>query len=355
MGTRMDYFDSPEQAAEYATLALTQMRWLKIAPTPRNFRVWYEYASGRNPALRAALDVLISNKRDISPGVIDDIYLQFFTAHRDTDRLREISAKLESSVSEVIRTVGDAETGNAQFGSALTGFSSELQTALLNGTLQNLVADIVNETKAMARLNADLEIRLQSSSSEIGQLKTNLEAIRHEAMTDPLTALANRKFFDEALTECARQAMEDGTELCLLMLDIDHFKRFNDQWGHQVGDQVLKLVSRTLRENARGAAINARYGGEEFAVILPGISLEESVSAADRIRESLMGKQLVKKSTGQSMGTITASIGAARFEAGEAVTNLIRRADEALYMAKRDGRNRVVAQDALDRLLAVAS
>lgn len=351
----MDCFDSPEQAAEYATLAFTQMRWLKIAPTPRNYCVWYEYASGRNPALRAALDVLISNKRDISSAILDDIYIQFFTPLGETDRLREISSKLETSVAEVIRTVSDAESGNTSFGTVLDGISGKLQTAVVNGTLQTLVTDIIKETRAMAALNAALETRLQSSSSEIGLLKSSLEAIRHEAMTDPLTGLANRKFFDESLTVAARQSLEDGTDLCLLMLDIDHFKRFNDTWGHQVGDQVLKLVARTLRENARGGAINVRYGGEEFAVVLPGTALNDAVAAAEQIRQSLMGKQLVKKSTGQSMGTITASFGAARFEPGEPVTNLIQRADEALYTAKRDGRNRVVSQDALEKLLAIAA
>jgi diguanylate cyclase len=351
----MDYFDSHEQAVEYAKEAMAQMPALGVAPTPRNYRIWYEYASGRNAALRAALDVLVSNSRELTEPVIDDIYLQFFTASQEGERIREITSKLESTVNEVMETISIAGTGSKQFGKVLNGFSGDVQSIAPGANLKTLIANMISETKAMIRINSELQDKLQNSSSEIGHLRMNLAAIRREALTDPLTGLSNRKSFDVSLGEAAKAAMEDGKDLSLLLLDIDHFKRFNDTWGHQVGDQVLKLVARTIRDNTRGQDTSSRYGGEEFAIILPATPLSGAVTVANTIREALMTKQLVKKSTGQDMGNVTASIGVSVFEPGEPLSELIRRADGALYTAKRDGRNKVVSQDALDKLLAVAS
>src|SRR5690606_33288301 len=113
-------------------------------------------------------------------------------------------------------------------------------------------AGVIEETRRMQQQNQALQAQLKTSTGEIAQLRRDLESVKREAMTDPLTGLANRKYFDIALQERMRQSFGSGSPLCLLMLDIDHFKRFNDNYGHQLGDQVLKLVARTLTDTVKG-------------------------------------------------------------------------------------------------------
>lgn len=350
----MDYFDSHGQAKEYSAKASDLMVRYNITPSPRNFRIWYDYVSGRNLQLRTALDILISNKRDITEQVCDEIYEQFFTPRREADQVREISAKMQQNLTQAIALIGEAGSNSLQFGEALVGFSGEAHKVGGPAGLQGVIAKILNETKEIAQRNAALEQRLNTSADEISQLRTSLEEIRREASLDPLTGIANRKSFDLGLSDAATAALETGHDMCLLMVDIDLFKKFNDTWGHQVGDQVLKLVAKTLKDNTKGQDVAARYGGEEFGVVLPNTSLKQAVTVGNNIREALMAKQLVKKSTGEDMGRVTASIGAAQFELGEPLANLVRRADEALFAAKREGRNRVVAQDALDSVVSIS-
>ena len=126
------------------------------------------------------------------------------------------------------------------------------------------------------------------------------------------------------------------------MIDIDHFKRFNDAFGHQVGDEVLRLVARVINDSVVQAHTTARYGGEEFAVILPETGLGAAEQVAECIRNKMAKRRIIKRSSGTNLGSVTVSAGAAELRAGEASDGLLERADAALYRAKQQGRNRVV-------------
>ena len=139
-------------------------------------------------------------------------------------------------------------------------------------------------------------------------------------------------------------AMESGDSLCLLMLDIDYFKKFNDNYGHQTGDKVLKLLALVLTESIKTHDVAARYGGEEFAVVLPGSGLDDALAVGELIRDRIAKKNIVNRTTGKKLGGITLSVGAATYVPGEALADFIERADIALYTAKQTGRNRVVSE-----------
>ena len=164
-------------------------------------------------------------------------------------------------------------------------------------------------------------------------------------MTDQLTGISNRKAFDEVLLTQVTAAAQNGEPLCLAMADIDFFKKFNDTFGHQAGDQVLRLVGRCLDGNVKGQDTPARYGGEEFAMILPNTVVDDAVKLANHIRETIQSRELVKKSTGENLGKVTMSFGITQFVLGDTPQTMIERADKALYRAKEEGRNRVIKSD----------
>jgi diguanylate cyclase len=184
-----------------------------------------------------------------------------------------------------------------------------------------------------------LETRLSDSSREVNRLRKHLDQVRMEAMTDALTNLANRKSFDEALDgHCDGN---DDKALTLAVVDIDHFKRFNDTWGHQTGDQVLRYVASVLARIGRPPRLAARYGGEEFGLLFPG----ESAVAVERIlneaRQEIASRVLKRRSTNEDLGAVTISAGIAQREFGEDGFDLVDRADKALYESKNNGRNKV--------------
>ncbi len=141
-----------------------------------------------------------------------------------------------------------------------------------------------------------------------------------------------------------QNALATSEPLSLLMFDIDHFKSFNDSYGHLTGDQVLRLVGMSLKQTIKGQDITARYGGEEFAVVLPNTALRQALTVADHIRRAVMSKELKKKSTGEILGRVTISVGVSMLKPGDDTDSLIERADACLYAAKRAGRNRVVCE-----------
>ncbi len=190
-----------------------------------------------------------------------------------------------------------------------------------------------------------LRSQVTSSTDEIIQLRQELEITRRDALTDGLTGVANRKCFDDTLKKAATEAKETLSPLSLILADLDHFKSFNDTHGHQIGDQVLKVVGRTLIQNIKGQDTAARYGGEEFAVILPNTSVANAAVVAENIRKAISSSRLRKKGSDAELGPITVSMGVGSYVHGEALRELIERTDKALYEAKKLGRNRVISEE----------
>jgi diguanylate cyclase len=333
--------DEFRQARTHAEAALQGMIAHQVPPTPENYAVWYAYATGM-PELRRTIDILISNKQEFSEALNAELYSRFCDTNRHLNVVSETSGRLHYAIEQVSRFLKSASGEASDFGKTLDQFSNEMgAVAEDNVEFRAVVSGLIFETQRMIERNGALEDRLNQSVSEIAELRQNLEEVRREALTDALTGIPNRKFFDSRLQEAARESLNDGEALSLLLCDIDHFKRFNDTYGHQIGDQVLRLVARTLSDSVKGRDTPARFGGEEFAIILPHTNLDQAAIVADQIRKGVMRRRFVGKDTRDDYGGVTLSFGVAQYRAHEDLADLIGRADAALYHAKREGRNRV--------------
>lgn len=329
--------------------ALTLMQRHDIPATPENYAIWYAYCAGTHPELSQILDILISNHTSFTPERNDELYERFFSMKPQTTALVDTGQKLEQAMGKIVKFLGEAGADTSAYGRRLADLSGDLAAGDSIAEVQTTVRALIRETRGILVKNQELENRVARSGREIAALRKDLASVRRDALTDPLTGAANRKLFDQRLREGSAAAMESGSSLCLVLADIDHFKDFNDRFGHRVGDEVLKLVAQQLREQIKGRDTSARYGGEEFALVLPDTSLEDSVLLADRIRGQLSARDLTNRQSDTRYGRITLSAGVAQYRYGEPLDQLIQRADKALYAAKNAGRNRVVPETDLPR------
>lgn len=337
------YHDDLHHAAELAHAAVTSMTRFAIPPTPINFTIWYEYHAGRDPALSRAIDGLLAGHAPFTPETTLQLYEEFLNPARLLRASRETTEKLQEAMDDLRSVVGAAEENARSYGAKLEHFSGNLDRHEPEPALGSLVSGMLQETRAMEERNRSLEDRLAEATAEVKLLREHFEQARREALSDSLTGLANRKSFEQTLTLLAKAAQDEHEPLSLMLIDIDHFKTFNDRHGHQTGDTVLQLVARTLSDNVKGQDLAARYGGEEFALLLPRTRGEQAVKLGDNIRVLVSGRKLVKRNSGEDLGRITISAGVAQYNAGEALSAFVQRADAALYAAKRKGRNIVVA------------
>jgi diguanylate cyclase len=328
----------------FADIALGQIKALRQPATPRNYEIWYTYATGYQPSLNQAINDLLQRKGNLSDADLQGVYEAYLSPARITDRIDTLGSKVKDEIEQVMSMI-DAAAGSANsYTESLADMSQKLGQSKDRDGLRAIIEGLVQTAKDMEASNQKLEERLNASKQEISELQENLETVRSESLTDPLTQLANRKYFDTTLQEAITDARARNEPLSLMMTDIDHFKRFNDSFGHLTGDQVLKLVALSVKQNVKGQDTAARYGGEEFAVIFPNTVLRSAITVAEHIRRAVMTKELMKRSTGEHLGRVTVSIGVATLHKSDTVQSLIERTDACLYAAKRHGRNRVICE-----------
>ncbi|HVY52047.1 MAG TPA: diguanylate cyclase [Devosia sp.] len=326
----------------------------QIPPYPQFYELLYTYATGVNPTLNQRINQIFRDGT-ATQELAERLYNEFLKAQDANERISSVSERMATRIEAVHDAIDTAmATANAYSGT-LQAASGDLSHHEMNETeLRALAQRLLGETRRMQDANQSLEQKLEASRDDIAALQRDLDEVRRESMLDPLTKIYNRKSFDEGMLKALAEA-ELGTGFSLMLIDIDHFKRFNDTWGHQTGDQVLRLVAMTLKSNIKGQDIAARYGGEEFAAILPETDLEGALIVADNIRRAIQAKELLKRSTNEKLGRITASFGVAVYHPGDSPSSLIERADRCLYAAKHAGRNRVFSETELKDEKTVAA
>ncbi|MCJ2116969.1 GGDEF domain-containing protein [Methylobacterium sp. J-001] len=323
--------------------------------TPRAYAVWYAYVSGELPLLGDSVKRLTTQNGSLTDADIDDLHETYLDGRLLASATGDVSRGMLDEIAAVTEILDLSLGSTAQYGEALRALAQDLAQEGLptRARLGEIVSTLVSTTREVVVNNRVLEARMRETRSEIETLREKLEASRLESLTDALTGLANRKHFEEMLQASLEAARLGATPMSLIVLDIDFFKRFNDLYGHLTGDQVLRLVAIVMRENAGKQALLARFGGEEFGIVLPGADRALARQMAETIRASVMGRELIKRSTGESLGKVTVSLGVAVLHASDSPASLLERADLCMFAAKRAGRNRIV-DDAAEALPHVA-
>lgn len=322
----------------------------KLAPHAQNYELWLAYRMRTNSDLTRAVDEILKSGQPFTEESSDQLYEKHMARGRLSGQVLVTGERIAKELNSVISALTDAGKGASDYSGVLDRATNAIDRGLDSASLRDLIFDLAAATADIAARNGDLKTRLESSSKEIDEMRHTLRRVRMEALSDGLTGLANRKMFDETLQTRVKEAASERTPLCLLMCDIDHFKRFNDTWGHQTGDQIIRFVASALRNSAKGDSLAARYGGEEFALVLPRTDLRAARTLAESLRKAVESKALVRKSTGEDLGKITISIGVALFKPDDTPCSLLERADACLYASKRTGRNRVTTEVDANRL-----
>lgn len=325
--------------------AIDSLRAHKLEPNERNYAVMRAVLAKRPPELARTVQEMLGQKLPLTQERVDYLHATYMGSEHDK-LVQESAASARKLFADMLLSIQQFTGSSQQVGQGVSAGIEALSDMPTEDELRRLAASVVESASVLKDSGESLNAKLEASQKEIFELKENLAKATVESEYDFLTHTFNRKAFDTRLKEAMDEARQSGSELTLLMLDVDHFKKFNDTYGHLIGDEVLKIVARALTDSVKGMDTVARYGGEEFAVILPKTPVGGGMIVGEAIRRTIANRELKRRDTGENYGQVTVSIGVGCFrKATDSAESLIARADEALYRAKKSGRNKVVQEN----------
>jgi diguanylate cyclase len=326
--------------------ALDTMVRHKIWPTPLNYELWLHFSASPNSPLGREIQRLITAGDPFTEATCEALAATYLPKAKLNEQIRDAGDQLSRELDTVSRAIQAAQESSQAYGATLADAGAELAQKTDPTALRHLVTGLSDATRQVEEENKVLQKQLQESTKEVHQLRDHLAQVRRDATTDALTNLGNRKAFDTELRLAHEVAERTGATMTLAVVDIDHFKRFNDTWGHQTGDQVLRYVASVLARIGEAPRFAARYGGEEFALIFPGETAESVHAMLTDVLAEIASRSLRRRSTNEELGAITVSAGVAEIKNRETAHALLERADAALYASKRGGRNRATNAEA---------
>ncbi|MDO6705728.1 GGDEF domain-containing protein [Photobacterium sp. 1_MG-2023] len=313
----------------------------KVPTTPVNYALWYSYTTNQIPMLNQAMDQCLEQYGHCPPSLSDSLYRTHLVQRPDSTQ-GQITHSLQAIMDELCHTMAGSRNDTHTFQQSLSRTCQRLSQKAAQGVnvheANGLVQELLDESKTMHQSSALLHQQLEHAQLEIENLKKALKDSLKHANEDPLTLLLNRRAFQQDLNSC----IQYQTPFSLILLDIDHFKIFNDDFGHLMGDKVLCSVARHLQAWCEQGMQAYRYGGEEFVVILPGADLQLARQKGEQLRQLISSIAVQDKQSGKTVRSITASMGVAEQAGKENGLAVLARADKYLLQAKNLGRNRVL-------------
>ncbi|WP_293907315.1 GGDEF domain-containing protein [Phenylobacterium sp.] len=345
MSSELDSILRSPKAYLWARKAIEAMETHRVWPTALNFELWLHYVAAKDSEVAAEINTVINSGEHFTDQMGEEIASHHLPAAKLSGEILTAGKNLSKELDVVSRAIETARETSELYGQQLATASQSLGEQG-DQSVRTMVETLSNATQKVREENQALETQLADTTDELGRLREHLEQVRRDAMTDALTMLSNRKAFDESLERACEASDARGAPLTLAVVDIDHFKMFNDTWGHQTGDQVIRYVASVIgRVGGEGVRFSARYGGEEFAVIFPGERSDVALAALEQAREEISSRTLKRRSTNEDLGAITISTGIAEHRRGDPPVALLESADGALYASKRAGRNRTSLAD----------
>ncbi|WP_424195901.1 GGDEF domain-containing protein [Ampullimonas aquatilis] len=340
----MKYQETKEQSAELLRMVITRMSQQDAPLHPISYAIWYEYLSGSNPSLKQAMDQIMAEEGKLNDEIARQLYEQHIVLAEEAMAMKA-SNEFQRILVKISDATGKTEDATENYGNHLTQWMDSIKAATTPDALSQTAAGLLNDTNAIRHAIHDLSENLTQSRDEVNALKEQLEHARNEALQDGLTGLLNRRGFDQNMAQFAQNFDELPHGLSLVMVDLDHFKKINDTYGHLFGDKVLRSIAQILKvATEKVGGIVARYGGEEFAAIFPQSHIDQVFLVMDQIRLVVASSKIrrIKNGVNENIGGISISAGVAHCGKKMDLAELITRADKALYQAKNAGRNQVV-------------
>jgi len=333
------YTEDQAQASEYLRLAIALLSKHDIPMSPFNYRMGYDCVAGKGTDIKKALDEGAASADGSLTEHLWALYQRVYIL--DDETLDNIRRELNNIIKSMQGDIENSGGKLSSYADRLSRFASILNTSPPPQVMAAEVEMVIEDTRATEHTQRQFNAQLTQITSEMEALRKELEQIREESYTDSLTGISNRKAFDVALEEAVYKTRQEKSTFSVLIADVDHFKQVNDNYGHLIGDKVLRFVASTFKWCVKGKDIVARFGGEEFAVILLNTDMTGAYSVAEQIRRAVCAGKIKDMSSQKMLDQVTISIGIAQFDSNDLPNDLLQRADQALYRAKEKGRNRV--------------
>ena len=324
-------------------LTVAKMSALSIPLTGQNYALWYAYFSNSNVDLNSQIDAQLKTEQPFSEQRNLELYQQFFDANSKA-KLNELRQAISTVTRHLSLQMATLLEDMDDYDSVLHNCESQLSPNADVNVLSQLITTLLEETKKARTAGQSTAAAARELNKEIVSLRALMAVLSEETLVDSLTDVGNRRAFDQMLAQTLRRSHQAQHKFCLLMMDIDHFKQFNDSYGHLAGDSVLRYVAKNIKKSIKGQDFVARYGGEEFSLILPNTDYRGGMVVAQAIADKISQRALTAGKDARPIGRVTLSIGVAIFQLGDDADKLIGRADNSLYRAKADGRNKVLGE-----------